>query len=154
MKNNRPKHSFWVLYTLIFSFSGCISYQEKARALGTTVFLVFCFLAGGTVLVSKLHDFEWFMNFKFKMKPVFISLSVLGFLSAIGTFILATQVEYHSRLYFFTGTILSVVSTCLQQWARTDDQFKQRIYLKIVSIGLAAILALAFLIFQGEEILG
>ena len=88
------------------------------------------------------------------MKPVFISLSVLGFLSALGTFILATQVEYHSRLYFFTGTILSVVSTCLQQWARTDDQFKQRIYLKIVSIGLAAILALAFLIFQGEEILG
>ena len=151
---SRIRSLSWFLFMLIFCFSGCISYEEKALALGTTVFFVFCFLSGFTIFLGKLHDFEWFIIFKFKMKPVFISLSVLGLLAAVITFILAIQVEHHSRLYFFGGTILAVVSTCLQQWARTDDQSKQRIYLKIVMIGLAAILALAFLIFQGEEILG
>ena len=153
MSRNRLKRLYAVSFALTYCFSGCLSYEEKARSLGTAVFFTFCLLAGGSILLSKLHDFKWFMHFKFKIKPVFISLSIFGLLAAIGIIILSTQTEQHSRLFLFGGTILSVVSTCLHLWARTDDQSRQRIYLKIVSLGLAAILALAFLIFQGEKIL-
>ncbi len=102
---------------------------------------------------DKFHDFQWFIKLRQKIKPLAMIVAIGGFLGSLMMVIQFSRGIKHSRLFLFESVILAITSMAIIQWVKIDDRNKQKLYIKVISIGLSVFMAVLFLIYQGHKFL-
>ena len=151
MKNKYQK--ILPLISLFLSLSSCNSYEKRALIYGTAMFLSYLIILVLIYTTDKFHDFQWFIKLRQKIKPLAMIVAIGGFLGSLMMVIQFSRGIKHSRLFLFESVILAITSMAIIQWVKIDDRNKQKLYIKVISIGLSVFMAVLFLIYQGHKFL-
>ncbi len=117
------------------------------------MFLTYLIVIGLIFLAEKIHDLKWFAELRKKLRPLTIIFTILGFIASTASLVVFARGEEHARLFLYESVILSITSFCLLKWSFTENKAKQKFLVKMISLGVSMAVALAFLIFTGEEFL-
>ena len=141
---------FIILLLVLFSLSGCKSRDDALYAYGTLAFLIFVLLVSCSVALHHWHAKPWFQNTRMKCRKFILPLSYLGIPVGVLVALGSIGSQGLSRLGIFIGTLLSVLFYSLQQWSKSDQVEKQRLYIKLVQLSFSFLVVLVFLFFGGR----
>jgi uncharacterized membrane protein YfcA len=150
MKLRKCKYGSIMLLPLLFSLSGCKSRDDALYAYGTLAFLIYILLVFCSVAFHHWHSRQWFQNVRVKCRKFILPLSFLGIPAGILVALGSVGTQGLSRLGIFIGTLISLVFYSLQQWSKSDQVEKQRLYMKLVQLSFSFLVVLVYLYFGGR----